>query len=282
MIAMTGASGQLGRLIAEALLRCVDPATVRLGSREPDKIADLAAKGFKTATVDFDRPGSLGAAFAGAETVLIISGDAPIDRRIRQQRAAIDAAKAAGLGRIVYTSFTSPTRESLFPFAAIHADTEAYLKASGIAHTILRNNVYAESFPLEQVKATGTLALPGTKGRAAHITRAIYEITGPVAVSAFDVAAILGEAWGRPITVTETDPAEYAKALAERGLPAFVVEAIVGLRNAVGAGEYAAASDDASRLIGRAAESMEAYLRRTAVRTPPPSHTGHRHRRARS
>ena len=127
MIVVTGAAGKLGRLVADELAKRTNPGRVRLASRDPAKIADLAARGFNTMRADFDDPASLDAAFAGAETVLVVSGDAPNEVRIRQHRAAIDAASKAGVARIVYTSFTNPAAQSLFPFAWIHADTERYL-----------------------------------------------------------------------------------------------------------------------------------------------------------
>src|SRR5947209_10540624 len=145
MIVVTGAGGKLGRLVADELSKRTDARLVTLGSRDPAKIADLAAMGFKTVRADFDDAASLEAAFAAAKTVLIVSGDAPNDVRIRQHRAAIDAAGKAGVARIVYTSFVNPTAQSLFPFAWIHADSERYLKASGVPFTILRDNQYAEN-----------------------------------------------------------------------------------------------------------------------------------------
>src|SRR5216117_2887515 len=102
MIVVTGAGGKLGRLVADELMKHRKASDVTLGSRDLAKIADLAARGVRTVRADFDDPASLDAAFAGAQTVLIISGDAPNDVRIRQHRAAIDAAKKAGVGRIVY------------------------------------------------------------------------------------------------------------------------------------------------------------------------------------
>ena len=280
MIVMTGASGQFGRLVAQALAERVSPTQVRLGAREPGKITDLADKGFKTVAADFDKPETLDAAFAGAKVVLIISGDAPSAHRIRQHRAAIDAAKAAGVGRVAYTSFTNPTPRSLFPFAAIHADSEAWLKASGVAYTILRNNQYAENLTTASAKATGMLELPGALGKVAHITRAdvaaatagaliqeghagkVYELTGPEALNLIEVASILSDTWGKLVRAVDLDPAEFGRMLASRGLPPFAVEAIVGLRLAVGAGEYAAVCDDAARLAGRPMESLSDYLGR--------------------
>ena len=280
MIVTTGASGQLGRLVAHALADRVSPATVTLGARDPGKLADLAAKGFKTAAVDFDKPASLAATFSGADAVLIISGDAPNDVRIRQHRAAIDAAKSAGVGRVVYTSFTNATPASLFPFAAIHADSETYLKASGIPYTILRNNQYAENLTLAAAKESGEFALPGIGGKVAYITRAdlaaataavltqpghdgkVYELTGAEALDLVEVADLLTKVSSTPIRAREIPLSDYGSALAGRGLPPFVVEALVGLRQAVAAGEYAAVTDDAHRLAGRPLETVRTFLAR--------------------
>ncbi len=280
MITITGANGKLGRLVAQALGDRGSPSRVRLGTRDPGKLGDLAGKGFKTVAASFDQPESLVAAFDGAETVLIISGDGPNDARIRQHRAAVDAAKKAGVGRLVYTSFTNATPKSLFTFAAIHADTEAYLKASGVPFTILRNNQYAENVTTQAAKDTGALALPGVCGKVAHISRAdiaaataaaltgeghagkTYDLTGPEALDLLQVAAILSQTLKKTVTVFDLAPSDYAKVLAQRGLPPFVVEALVGLRQATGAGEYADVTDHAARLAGRPIEPLSSYLSR--------------------
>ncbi len=279
MIGITGASGHLGRHVAQALAQRVSPAKVRLGTREPGKIQDLAAQGFATAVADFDKPQSLAKAFAGLDTVLIISGDGPHDLCIRQHIAAIDAAKAAGVARVVYTSFTNPRVESLSLLGAKHGGTEAYLLATGLRYTILRNNHYSENSPDGAARETGKLAMTGAHGKVAHITRAdiaaatagalteqghanrIYEITGPEALDLFEIAEVLSKSWGKRITATDLDPEDYAKTLSARGLPPFVVEIVVGIHRATGAGEYAAISQDASRLAGRPVQPLTGYLK---------------------
>jgi len=226
----------------------------------------------------------LDAAFAGAKTVLIVSGDAPNDVRIRQHRAAIDAAKKAGIGRIVYTSFTNPTAQSLFPFAWIHADTESYLKASGVPFTILRDNQYAENLTNAIGAAkSGTLALPGARGKVAYIARAdvaaaiagaltqdghagkTYELSGPEALDAFDIAAIVSSTLGKPVQAVDADPAEFAQVFAAHGLPPFVIDALLGLYAAAAAGECAVVSTDAATLAGRPIEPVSAFIRRVAA-----------------
>ncbi|MDJ1158475.1 SDR family oxidoreductase [Chelatococcus sp. SYSU_G07232] len=282
MIVITGAGGQLGRLVAEALAERVPPAAATLATRDPAKIADLAARGFRTVRADFDDPASLDAAFAGARTVLVLSGDAPKDVRIRQHRAAIDAAKKAGVGRIAYTSFTNATPASLFPFAWIHADTEAYLKASGVPYTILRDNQYAENLTnaLARARDSGVLALPGAAGKVAYITRAdiaaaiagaltgsghenrTYELTGSEALDLDEIAEVLARKRGMAVKAVDAGPQEFGRILASAGLPPFLVEALIGLYAAVAAGEYAAISQDAERLAGRPIEPVSAYVAR--------------------
>jgi len=284
MIVVTGAGGKLGRLVADELAKRTSAAQVTLGSRDPARIADLAARGFATVRADFDDPASLEAAFTAAQTVLIVSGDAPNDVRIRQHRAAIDAARKAGVARIVYTSFTNPTAQSLFPFAWIHADTESYLKASGVPFTILRDNQYAENLTNAIGGArSGTLALPGTRGKVAYIARAdaaaaiagaltqdghagkTYELTGPEALDAFEIAAVVSSALGKPVQAVDADPAEFGKVFAAHGLPPFVIDALLGLYAAAAAGECAAVSTDAAKLAGRPIEPVSAFIRRTAA-----------------
>lgn len=285
MIVMTGAGGKLGRLVAEALAERGATAKSLLTSRNPEKLADLAARGFRTARADFDEPASLEAAFAGAEAVLLISADAPNVLRIAQHRAAVDAAKRAGAKRLVYTSFVNASETSRFPFAWIHADTEAYIKASGLAYSILRNNQYAENLEgaLAAARESGVLALPAAGGKVAYITRRdlaaataavltqeghagrSYTLTGPEAVDLAAVAAALSEALGRPVTAAEVTLEAFGERLASLGLPPFLVEALQGLYAAVAAGEYAAVSEEAAALAGRPIESVLSYVRRSAA-----------------
>ncbi|MGE0238606.1 MAG: NAD(P)H-binding protein, partial [Parvibaculaceae bacterium] len=200
MYFVTGASGRLGQLVAGEVAKQGAAGQTTLGSRDPGKLAGLGSRGFRTAAFDFDDPQSMRDALQDHQHLLLISGDTAVDERIRQHKAAIDAAKAAGLESIVYTSFTNAASKSRFTFARIHAETEAYIKSSGLAYTVLRNNQYAENLAntIAHAKETGTLGVYGGKGKVAYIPRqdiafaaatallaqpanAIYEITGPEA-----------------------------------------------------------------------------------------------------
>jgi NAD(P)H dehydrogenase (quinone) len=284
MYFLSGASGQLGQLVTQELSGKVNPKDVTLGSRHTDKLAGFAAKGFKTARFDFDDAAGMEKALKGHDTLLLISGDGPTEARIAQQLAAIAAAKAAGVKRIVYTSFTNPTSKSHFSFNKAHEATESALKTSGLAYTSLRNNQYAENIggAVDYARQAGTLALPGAAGKVAFITRAdiakaaaaalvekasgnkIYEITGPKAYDLHEVATLLAAKWNKPVAVAELPQEAFAGMLSGMGLPPFLVEALQGIRAAVGAGEFEAVSNDFEKLTGKKAESYESYLKRAA------------------
>lgn len=280
MFAMTGAGGKLGQKVADALVKRAGGSGVKLGTRSPDKLDALAARGAQVVKADFDDYASLNALFSDTKVALVISGNAPNDPRIKQHEATFKAAVAAGVQRIVYTSFANPTTASRFSIARSHAESEAILKGLGVAYTILRNNLYAENILIEAARTSGVLAQPGAEGKVAFITQAdiaeatagamvgsghdnkTYEVTGPEALNQVEIAAVLSEAWGRPIQAVEITAAEYAERLKPAGLPPFVVELIVTIRAAVAAGEYAKVNGDAAKLAGRAIEPVSAFLKR--------------------
>ena len=284
MYFVTGASGKLGQLVASEVARQGAAGTTTLGSRDPGKLDGFRGRGFKTAVFDFDDPQSMRDALNGHQRLLLISGDTPNERRIPQQKAAVDAAKAAGIRSIAYTSFTNASPRSKFTFAKAHAETEAYIKASGLDYAFLRDNQYAENIAnaVAHAKQTGAFAVHGSKGKVAYITRAdvalaaaaallkpqaghaAYEITGPRAYDAEEIARILSRKWGKPVAAAEL-PREALVAILEGAkLPGFLVEALVGLHEANAAGEMAAVSGDFEKLTGREPESLESFLDRTA------------------
>lgn len=284
MYFVTGASGKLGQLIAAELARQGVAPKVTLGSRNPDKLASFAEQGFKTARFDFEAPDTMRAALAGHDRLLLISGDAPVDERMRQHKAAVDAAKAAGVQFIAYTSFTNASAKSLFTFARIHAETEAYIKASGLAYRFLRDNQYAENIAstVAHAKETGTFAVYGGKGKVAYVTRAdvakaavaalltapnggeTYEITGPRAYDAADIAGILARKWGKPVAAAELPREALVGIFKQLQWPPFVIEAIVSLHEASAAGELAQVSGDVRKLTGQEPESLESFLTHAA------------------
>lgn len=280
MITITGASGKLGRAVAHELVGRTDTASVTLGTRTPVNVEDLGKQGFNIAVADFERPETLTTMFRGSQAALIICGHGDNETRIRQHKNALTAARDAGVGRLLYTSFTNPIASSLFPFAQVHEASEAFALEIGLRCTFLRNNHYAENLQaaLAHARKTGVLALPGARGKVAYIARADIaaatagaltrdngrmeaEITGNEAFDLFEVAELASQAWGMKVTAREMPEAEYARLLRERGLPSFVVEAQVGIRLAAGAGEYARVTRDAEQLAGRPIGDLSSYLK---------------------
>lgn len=281
-ILVTGATGKLGRLVVDALARRAPSAALAVSVRDPAKAADLEARGVDVRQGDFDDAEGLARTFAGIDTLLLVSGDAPVEPRVRQHRGAIDAARAAGVGRVVYTSFVDPQPDSPFPFAAIHADSENHLRGSGLDFTILRNGVYADNLMgfVGRAVASGILAAPAGTGRVAFVSRAdlaeataavllgtghagrSYELTGGTAIDFDAVAAAASHAAGKPIAYQAIADDAFRDGLTGAGLPPFMVSALSGLFQAVAANRYAGVSGDTASLLERPAEEIGAFLAR--------------------
>jgi len=231
-IVVTGASGNLGRLVAEAVLdRARD---VVLVTRDPSKLEDLAARGAEVRRGDFAEPGSLHGAFAGATTVLIISTDR-IGLRVDGHKAAIDAAAAAGAGSIAYTSGINPSDSNPIVVMSEHRATEEHLRASGAGWTMLRNSIYTEMLlgGATPALAAGRHVSNGGDGRVSYVSRADcaavaaavlttdghdgkeYDITGAEALSAHDVAALYAELGGKPVEAVLVGDDAYVAGLVE-------------------------------------------------------------------
>lgn len=284
MTVITAASGKLGQTLASAFAAKGLAGSVKLAARSPEKLAAQQAQGFSVVAADYDDPASLKAAFAGEDVAVIISGVGPNEARIAQHHNAIEAAKAAGVKRIVYTSAVNPVGTSRFDWAKAHEATEAELKASGIAWTILRDNSYfANNDPLfANAKASGVLPFTGIAAKVAYVSHEdvadaivgavtgtghenkVYEIAGGEAWSAIDLAAILSEVTGKHITALDVPVSAFEEQFRAMGLPEFVVTGVGSFYAALGAGEYAATSRDVETLAGRPSTSARAYLARFA------------------
>ncbi|WP_199806947.1 MULTISPECIES: NAD(P)H-binding protein [unclassified Streptomyces] len=167
MIVVAAASGAFGRLVIDQLLARRPADRVVAAVRDPDGAVDLAARGVQVRLGDYDDPASLRTAFEGADQLLLISSpELEPSRRVGQHQAAIDAARAAGVGSIAYTSFLGADTQASGVTAAHHS-TERALLASGLPHTLLRHPFYSEAFlnpGLHAAVTSGELA-DGTGGR---------------------------------------------------------------------------------------------------------------------
>lgn len=276
MIVVTGATGQLGRLVVERLLERVPASQVGVSVRSPEKAADLAARGVRVRQGDFNDAASLGESFAGAERLLIISADVVGAERIKQHATAIEAARAANVGLIAYTSIVDAATSPL-ALAQDHKATEELIRASGIAFALLRNTFYSE-FVADQVGPAlerGVLLTAAGAGRLATAARAdlaaaaaavlateghrnaVYELTGAESWTYDDLAAVVARLSGRPVVHASVSDAELAATLAGAGLPAPVVELLGGIHRGIREGALARVSPDLERLIGRKPTTIE-------------------------
>ena len=213
-IGVTGASGQLGRLVVEQLLERCQATDVVAIVRDPGKAADLSGAGVEIRVADYDDRPSLDAAIAGLDKLLLISSN-ELGRRFAQHKNVIDAAKAAGVKQVIYTSASKATTSSLV-LAPEHKATEEYLASSGLPYTVLRNNWYTENYAqsIQTARQTGTLVAAVGDGRVASASRAdyaeaaavvlvgeghegkVYELTGDRAWDYDELAATIAEVTG--------------------------------------------------------------------------------------
>jgi NAD(P)H dehydrogenase (quinone) len=171
-IVITGGSGHLGRGVVEQALARVEPSDLILITRSPDSLAEYAERGADVRRGDVNEPSTLAQAFAGGERLLLISTDA-VGSRIAQHRAAVDAAVAAGVKFVAYTSIVRPEESNPAGVVPEHRATEEMLRDSGLEWSFLRNSVYAELERDNAVAAlaTGKLVTNGGAGRVAYVAR---------------------------------------------------------------------------------------------------------------
>jgi NAD(P)H dehydrogenase (quinone) len=265
-IAITGASGQLGRLIIERLRAKIPVSDLIALVRTPSKAVDL---GVEVREADYTRPDTLGKALAGVDTLLMISGS-EIGQRVAQHRNVINAAKAAGVKRVVYTSVLHAERSTL-SLTPEHVETEALLKASGLSITLLRNGWYTENYTVSVGPAVANGALIGSagQGKIASATRAdfadaavavltgtghegkTYELAGDSAYTLAELAAEISRQTGKNIPYLDLPPADYTAALIAAGLPAPWAEALPSFDVEAAKGVLFDDSRELSKLIGR-------------------------------
>ena len=281
MIVITGATGHLGRQIVEDLSRKLPGAQLGVSVRDPEKASDFERRGIRVSRGDFADPSTLTDAFDGAEQVLIISGNTLGEEGVWQHGNAIQAAKDAGVKRILYTSHQAANPSSAVPFARDHAATEALLLSSGVPFVSLRNGFYAESalYQLGRIKETGQLVLP-EDGPVSWTARAdlaeaaasaladtdLFDgITPPLTASeAPDFAAIAqiaSELLERDVTRVVVSDDAYRTAQLSHGFPDVMVDMLGSLFRASRAGEFNVVDPTLERVLGRKPTAMKETLR---------------------
>ncbi|MEV7600406.1 SDR family oxidoreductase [Kitasatospora sp. NPDC089797] len=282
MYVVTGATGQLGRLVVEGLLATVPAGEVKVVVRDAAKVAEWTEQGVRVHEADYGRPESLAGAFAAGDRVLLISGN-EFGSRVAQHGAVIDAAKAAGVALLAYTSVLgAPT--ATFRIAEEHQGTEELLRASGVPFALLRNGWYTENYTAGAGAAVAAGEVFGSSGagRVATAPRRdyadaavavltgeghenrVYELSGDADWSMDEFAAELAAASGSPVVYRDVEPAEQVRRLVAAGLPEGFAALFPDTDAAVLKGQLGLRTGDLSRLIGRPtvplAESVRAAL----------------------
>ncbi|SMQ65407.1 NAD(P)H dehydrogenase (quinone) [Devosia lucknowensis] len=274
---VTGASGNLGRLAVEELL-ARGATKVIAGTRDPAKLADLAARGVEVRKLDFNDAATLPAAFAGVERLLLVSTDG-VGTRVAQHKAAIAAAKAAGVKHVVYTSAPAARPDADAGLNPEHFWTEIELAASGLGFTILRNHMYAENnlIGVGHTIASGQLfGLIGDRGTS-YVTRAdaartaagalltadantVEDVTGPAPVTNVERAALLAELSGKPVNAIPLTPADLKAGMVAAGIPEGFAEALVAFQRDAVTGYHGAVTDVVERYSGRKPQGFADFL----------------------
>lgn len=274
-LVITGATGQLGRLVVASLLEQGVPAgQIVAAGRTTTALKDLADRGVRVRALDFDDPASLRGAFAAGDSVLLVSGPV-IGQRARQHQNVIDAAASAGVALLAYTSIANAGTATM-QLAQEHQATEAALRASGVPFALLRNSWYTENYTaqLGTILQYGTVTGSAGDGRVSAATRAdyaaaaaavltaggqagqVYELGGDQAFTLAELAAEIGGQTGRDISYRDLPEQEYAQVLVAAGVPAPAAQVIADADRGLARGELFTDSGDLHRLIGRPSTSL--------------------------
>jgi NAD(P)H dehydrogenase (quinone) len=286
-IGITGGSGNLGRLVTEHVGHSVPHDQVVVTTRDPQRLSNLAGRGFDVRRADFEDAASLLSAFDGVDSLLIVSTDA--DRvpglRVAQHRAAVAAAAKAGVGHLVYTSVSRAEPGNPLALVPDHATTEGFLRDSGCRWTVLRNNLYADGIPrlLAQALATGRYETNSGDGGMAFVARddcarvaaavllrepaspegTVLEVSGPGAINAEQLVALVEEVTGQVLEVVHLDDEEYIVRLTVAGFPAPVATVFASFGRATRLGWLNTVSDTVRSLTGRDPVPVRAVLQQS-------------------
>lgn len=278
-IGVTGATGKLGRLVVQELLDSQPAGDIVAIVRDEAKAADLAATGVQVRVASYDDPSALRSALAGVDKLLLVSSN-EVGRRIPQHMNVIDAAKAAGVKHLVYTSAPKATTSALV-LAPEHKATEEYLAQSGLTYTILRHGWYTENYvqAAQTAAQTGKLVSAAGKGRVASATRAdyaagavavllgeghegkVYECSGDYAWDFDELANAISEISGKPVVYEPVSAPIMMGILRGGGLDEATAGFVAALDENTAAGLLSGCTGELSKLIGRPTTPLKEGLR---------------------
>lgn len=274
-IAITGATGQLGKLIIEALLKEIDASDIIALVRDENKAKDLENKGIELRPFDYDLPETLVPALKGVDKLLLISAN-EVGRRTPQHKAVVDAAIEAQVPYIAYTSLLR-ANTNLLALAKEHRETESLIQQSGLQYTLLRNNWYNENYisNIQQVADHGVLYGSALDSKISSASRQdyaeaaakvltseghegkIYELAGSNSFTLYDLATYLTQASGKPVAYQNISPEDYLEALISVGLPDGLAQVIVDADVQALNGTLYSESKDLENILGRKTTSIK-------------------------
>ncbi len=260
-VAITGVTGAIGGEVVRLLAGADLPLALRLLARDPSRAPDVDTD---VRRCDYADHASGVEALRGVDTLLMVSASEAADRRV-QHRTFVEAAAEAGVPRVVYTSFVGAAADATFTLGRDHHDTEAAIHASGMEHTVLRDNFYLDVLPLF-ADHEGVIRGPAGDGRVAAVARAdVAAVAGPEALTMTEVAERAGRVLGRDLRfVDETvEEAWASRRAAYPDAPDWQLEAWVSTYTAIADGSCAQVTDAVERVTGRPARTLEQTLDQT-------------------
>ncbi|MFE5670959.1 SDR family oxidoreductase [Agromyces sp. NPDC056523] len=279
-ILVTAASGHLGRLVIDALLaRGAAPADIVAGARDTSKLADVATRGIRVVELDYSRPETIAPAVEGVDSVLLISGT-EFGSRVAQHRNVIEAAKAAGVTKLAYTSGPKAATSELVLMPE-HRGTEEVIAEVGVPAVILRNNWYTENYAQDvaTAAATGVIAAATGTGRVASAPRRdfaeaaavvlledghvgeVYELGGDAPWTFADLAAAAAQVLGRDVAFVAQTPEERIASLTSVGVDEGTAGFVAAIDEGIARGDLADSDGTLSRLLGRPTTPLAEALR---------------------
>lgn len=283
MILVTGATGHFGTAVIDFLLQKIPAGDIAALVRDEAKASLLKDKGISIRIGNYDNPASLQEALKGIDKLMLVSGS-DVEQRLQQHKNVVDAARAAGVQHIVYTSFVRKNETDSNPLGILasgHVQTDAYIKASGLTYTILQNNLYADVLPMffgEQVLESG-IFLPAGEGKAAYATRKdlaeaaanvllepghenkTYVLANTENYALQDVATLLSKLAGKTVAYTNPAAAVYADTLAKAEVPVAYIGMFASFSEAIRQGEFEVEKTDLETLLHRKPASLESFLK---------------------
>ncbi|WP_353127197.1 NAD(P)H-binding protein [Parapedobacter pyrenivorans] len=281
MIALTGASGHLGQLTLTHLLQKTPASQLVAIVRDPAKLGTHRHPGIAIRTADYDDTVALEEALDGVETLLQVSSSASGSVASRQELNVVQAAAAAGVRKIVYTSTLVPGADAVFLAGRTCGATEQAIKDHGLAYTFFRNSMYFETIPLFIGNALqdGMIYYPGGNGKVSFVSRediaealAIvltesgqhenvdYRITGAEALSFAGLAGLLNARKGVDSSYFDIPEADFVEELGKAGVPQAEIEFTVSMAASIRAGEFEAVDDRLEKLLGRKRRAVSTYI----------------------